>query len=119
MLCFGLLLASKLYYFVDNNRFMLDQQGVLRLLTIPIYLMALYRAEYNIRRYRPFYDAESQHNMDTQELKLVQSEGCINGNDCNQGEFCFAEEEGAAYQWLWIELFAFVSQLAVVFILLL
>lgn len=86
ILCFILLLGSKFYYFNNVGRFTLDQQGVMRLLTIPLYLTALYRAEYNIRRFRPFYDDDAT----PENYTMIISEGCLDGADCKGGEFCFA-----------------------------
>lgn len=104
-ICCILLLGSKFYYFNYIGRFTLDQQGLLRLMTIPLYLTALYRAEFNIRNFRPFYNEGAT----PENYRIIIAEGCLDGSDCLNGDLCFAENEGSAYQWLWLELLAFIG----------
>lgn len=98
-----LLLFSRIHYFKHPRSLSLDSQGVARLLTIPIYLVAIYRAEYAIRIYRAYYNVDAT----ASDFTLMFSE------DPSQegGQFCFAEKEGNVYQWLWVEILAFVCQL--------
>ena len=80
---------------------------MLRIIVIPVYLVVLYRAEYALRRYRPAYKAGSTLSaFNLQTTKDFKDPG---------GSFCFAEEEGNVFLWLWIELIAFQSQILVMF----
>jgi hypothetical protein len=86
LLNFLLLLYSRLHYFKHPSTTTLSSQGVARLLTIPIYLVAVFRAEYAIRRYRAFFNVGAT----TEDFTLMLSENPA----AEGGTFCFAEEEG-------------------------
>ena len=80
-------------------------------MTIPLYLFVLYRAEFHIRRYRPQYsDKATIDDFSIMKTKDITKEG---------GSFCFAQNDGNVYQWLWLELIAFQAQIACMIVYLL
>ena len=56
-----LLFVSRLNYFENIGSFKnFSSQGLIRLVTIPLYLVVLYRTEFAIRRYRPTYNKDAE-----------------------------------------------------------
>lgn len=99
-----LLFVSRLNYFENIGSFKnFSAQGLIRLVTIPLYLVVLYRAEFAIRSYRPTYNKDASRTAFTvQKTRNIREAG---------GSFCFSESEGNVFQWLWIELIAFMAQI--------
>ena len=59
IICFTLLLFSRMHYFKNVGQFSLSMQSVVRLLCIPIYLFVLYRSEFSLRKVRPAYNSQA------------------------------------------------------------
>jgi hypothetical protein len=88
IICFVMLFASQFYYFKSLNDCKLSGQSLMQLLTIPVYVIILYEAEYTLRKFRPDYDDKAT----VESFKLMTPEL----NTVEGGDICTAEKQGNA-----------------------
>ena len=117
-ICFALLLLSQFYYFKDLGSYKLNSQSLMQLLTIPLYLLVVYRAEFALRKMRPSYSPGST--WDDFELRSAASNAKADPtkdyNPPRDEMFCVAEKDGNVFQWIWLELMAFTANVIVIFV---
>jgi hypothetical protein len=77
--------------------------SVLKIVSVPIYISVLMRAEQSIRKYRTVYVAEKESQIKNFEFANWK-DGKLNG-----GSTCFFDRNGTGILWLWIELYAFMG----------
>lgn len=102
IICCALLFFS-MFSFRNQSGTAINLSSVLRILSVPIYITVLYRAEEAIRKYRTVYAGNTLD--DVTSFKFASWKDSTKSG----GSTCFFNNNGNALYWLWIELYAFLG----------
>jgi hypothetical protein len=106
-ICCSVLLFFSLLSCRNASGTAINLSSFLRILSVPIYIAVLFRAEQAIRKYRTVYAGETSSQLNNFVFASWKDAKKTSG----PASTCFFNENGTGIFWLWIELYAFLGQI--------